>query len=69
MYIASVTEQRETERLRSCVKWEVGLASHSLFHSSPVPKKPYGFCGRKAPWKKKKVEEDEEEGGGGRGEK
>ena len=26
----------------------------SLFHhrQSPVPNKPYGFCGRKAPWKK-----------------
>ena len=26
--------------------------SHSLSHSSPVPNKPCGFCGRKAPWKK-----------------
>ena len=29
----------------------VGLGSHSLSHTSPVPNKPYGFCGRKAPWK------------------
>ena len=40
--------------LRSCVKREVGLGSHSLSHSSPVPNKLYGFCGRKAPWKRKK---------------
>ena len=26
---------------------------HSLFHSPPVPNKPYGFCGRKAPRKTK----------------
>ena len=39
--------------LRSCVNGELGLGSHSLSHSSPVPNKPYGFCGRKAPCKKK----------------
>ena len=32
---------------------EVGLGSHSPSRSSPVPEKPYGFCGRKAPRKKK----------------
>ena len=32
---------------------EVGPGSHSLYHSSPVPNKPYGFCGRKAPRKEK----------------
>ena len=26
--------------------------SHFLSHSFPVPNKPCGFCGRKAPWKK-----------------
>ena len=26
---------------------EMGLGSHSLSHSSPVPNEPYGFCGRK----------------------
>ena len=31
----------------------VGLGSHSPSRSSPVPDKPYGFCGRKAPLKKK----------------
>ena len=29
-----------------------GPGSHSLSHSAPVPNKPYGFCGRNAPWKK-----------------
>ena len=33
--------------LKSCVNREVGLGS------SAVPNKPYGFCGREAPWKKK----------------
>ena len=28
---------------------EVGPGSHSLSYSSPVPNKPYGPCGRKAP--------------------
>ena len=27
---------------------EVGLDSHSLSRSSPVPNKPYGFCGRRS---------------------
>ena len=36
--------------LRSCVNREVGLGSHSLSHSSPVPNKPYGFCERKTLW-------------------
>ena len=40
--------------LRSCVNKEVGPGPHSLSRSSPVPNKPYGFCGRKAPRKKKK---------------
>ena len=31
--------------LRGRVNKEVGLGSHSLSHSSPVPDKPYGFCG------------------------
>ena len=35
--------------LRSCVNSEVGLGSHFLSHSSPVPNKPHGFCGRKQP--------------------
>ena len=34
---------------RSCVDRGVGLGSHSLSHSSPVPNKPYGFCGHRAP--------------------
>ena len=34
---------------RICVNREVGLGSHSLSHTSHVPNKPYGFCGRKAP--------------------
>ena len=36
---------------------EVGLGSHCLFHSFPVPNKPYGFCGRsyKTPRKKRKI--------------
>ena len=34
---------------------EVGLGSHSLSLSSPVPNKPYGFRGRKTP--KRKVQE------------
>ena len=36
-----------------CVNTEKGLDWHSLSHSSTVPDKPYGFCGRKEPWKKK----------------
>ena len=32
---------------------EVGVGSHSLSHSYPVPDKPYGFCGLKAPRTKK----------------
>ena len=35
--------------LGSCLNREVGLGPHSLSHSSPVPNKPYGFCGRDAP--------------------
>ena len=31
----------------------VDLSSHSLSHSSPVPNKPHGFCGRKASLKEK----------------
>ena len=31
-----------------CVNRVVGLVSHSLSHSFPVPNKPYGFCGREA---------------------
>ena len=43
-----------TSELKRCVNRSVGLRrSHSLSHSSPVPNKPYGFCRRKAPWKKK----------------
>ena len=38
--------------LRRCVLREVGLGSHSLFHSSPIPSKPYSLCGCKTPWKK-----------------
>ena len=41
-------------KLRSCVNREVVLGSHSLSNSSPVPSKPYGFCGCKAPCKKRK---------------
>ena len=38
------------------MKREVGLGSHSLFQSFPVPNKTYGFCGRnyKTPRKKTK---------------
>ena len=49
--------ESEMTELRSCVNREVGLGSHSLPHSSPVPNEPYGSCGRKAPWKKKKWSE------------
>ena len=41
--------------LRSCVKREVYLGSHSLSHSSTVLNKPYGFCGRIPSWKKSLV--------------
>ena len=34
--------------LRGCVNSVVGLGSHSLSHSFPVPNKSYGFRGRKA---------------------
>ena len=44
----------EESELRSCVNREVGLGPHSLSHSAPVPDKPYGFCGRRAPWKKRR---------------
>ena len=44
-----------TSEIKRCLKREVGLGSHSLSHSSSVPNKPYGFCGRKAPWKEKKL--------------
>ena len=45
-----VAELKErVAELGSCVNREVGLGSHSLSHSSPVPNKPYSFCGRKAP--------------------
>ena len=50
---ASKTGRSKYSELRSRVNREVGPGSHSLSHSSPVPNKPYGFCGRKAPWKKK----------------
>ena len=50
-----VTNDRELNtELWSCVNQEVGLGSHSLSHSSPVPNKPYGFCGRKHHKRKKK---------------
>ena len=35
------------------VNREVGVGSHSLSHSYPVPDKPCGFCGLKAPRTKK----------------
>ena len=34
---------------------EVGLGSHSLFPSSPVPNIPNGLSGRKAPLKEKVI--------------
>ena len=37
---------------RGCVNRGVGLGSHPLSHSFPVPNKPQGFCGRTA-WKKR----------------
>ena len=53
------------EEVRSCchssefvVNREVGLVSHSLSHSSPIPNKLCSFCGRKAPWKKKQKKEE-----------
>ena len=42
-------ERKKKADLRGCVNRAVGLGSHSLSHSSPVPNKPYGFCGRRAP--------------------
>ena len=45
--------RKGTSEFRSRVNREVGMGSHSLSHSSPVPKKPYDFHGRKAPWEKK----------------
>ena len=45
-------EEPCASQLRSCVNRELGLGSHSLSHSSPVPNKPYSFCGRKAAWTK-----------------
>ena len=36
------------------VNREMGLGSDSPSHSSPVPNKLYGFCVRKAPWKKRR---------------
>ena len=33
--------------LRSCVNREVGLGSHNLSQTSPIPNKLNGFCGRK----------------------
>ena len=53
--LRSAMHKLAVPEFRSCVNWEVGLGSHSLSLSSPVPKKPYGFCGRKAPWKKKQL--------------
>ena len=48
--------ERKKERKRAqggnCVNREVGLGSHFLSHSSPVPNKPCGLSGRKAPGKK-----------------
>ena len=41
--------------LRGCVNREVGLGSHSLSHSSPVPNKLYAFCSRKAPLQKESI--------------
>ena len=38
---------------------ELGLGSHSISHSFPVPNKPYGFHGRKAPTKRKKERKKE----------
>ena len=34
---------------------EVCLGSHSLSHSSPVPHKPHGFCGRKHHKRKRRI--------------
>ena len=48
-YQGRAKEPKTTTELRGCVNREVGLGSHSLSHSSPVPNKPCGFCGRKAP--------------------
>ena len=55
--------------LGSCVNREGGLGPHSLSHSSPVPNKPYGFCGRKAPQKimRVRVRARARRGGGGGG--
>ena len=36
-------------QLKNYVNREVGLGSHTLSHSAPVPDKPYGLCGRKTP--------------------
>ena len=38
--------RRRTTEFRSCVNREVGLGSHSLSYSSPIPNKPYGFWGQ-----------------------
>ena len=46
----------EAPEIRRCVNREVSLdcLSRSLCHSSPIPNKPHGFCGCKAPWQKKR---------------
>ena len=42
-----VKSPNNTQEFRSCMNREVGLGSHSLSHSSPVPNKPCNFCGCK----------------------
>ena len=50
VWISTLERVKENiPQLRSYVNWEVGLGSHSLSHSFPVPNNPYGFCGRQAP--------------------
>ena len=54
--ITTKTEEKNTgdqSSGRSCMNSEASLGSQSLSHSSPAPNKPYGFCGRKAPYKNK----------------
>ena len=41
-------------------KWARVTKTLYLSHSSPVPNKPYGFCGHKAPRKKEKEKKKKE---------
>ena len=55
------TRRRNHQSYNNCVNSEVGLDSHYLSRSSPVPKKPYGFCGRKAPSDERRTQREHPE--------